>query len=88
MKKDRGMSMNINKILELIEENNNSLWLDDLECTTECVVLEDSEKGHPECGEVVLIPYNGWHGHLEELAKAFGDLTPAEFEKLKNNTKK
>ena len=31
----------VRELLELMEHNTTSLWYDNLECTTECIVLED-----------------------------------------------
>lgn len=33
----------VDKLFQSMDENTTSLWTDDLECTMECVVLEDSD---------------------------------------------
>ena len=37
----RELKERVRELLELIEHNTTSLWYDNLECTTECIVLED-----------------------------------------------
>ncbi len=74
---------NLKEVAQLIEDNQTSLWLDDISCTVECVVLQQAEKGLPEDGEVKDIPYNGWSEKLEELTEAFGHLTPSAFNTIK-----
>lgn len=39
------LKLQVNDLFNLMDKNTTSLWRDDLECTHECVVLEDVEDG-------------------------------------------
>ena len=46
----------VEKLFQSMDDNTTSLWRDDLECTMECVVLEDCDEGvkMDECDEPTM----------------------------------
>ena len=51
-------------LINMLDRNTTSLWLDDLSCTTECVVLENVD--------LVDENYKDYYGEGKKLEKAYG----------------
>ena len=49
----------VEKLFQSMDENTTSLWTDDLQCTMECVVLEDSEGVKVDENDNYICPTNG-----------------------------
>jgi len=50
----------VEKLFQSMDENTTSLWTDDLECTMECVVLEDSDGVKVDENDNYINPTNGF----------------------------
>jgi len=50
----------VEKLFQSMDENTTSLWTDDLECTMECVVLEDSEGVKVDENDNLTFPTTGF----------------------------
>lgn len=52
----KSLKADVQRLIKYMNENTTSLWRDDLECTHECVVLEDVEDGvkMDECDEPTM----------------------------------
>ena len=51
-------------LINMLDRNTTTLWLDDLSCTTECVVLETIDLVDESCKQ--------YYGEGKKLEKAFG----------------
>jgi len=50
----------VEKLFQSMDENTTSLWTDDLQCTMECVVLEDSDGVKVDENDNPIFPTNGF----------------------------
>ena len=66
----------VEKLFQSMDDNTTSLWRDDLECTMECVVIEDCDEGvkMDECDEPTMTCNGSVIVHLmDKIKKEFID---------------